>query len=33
MGIIIVAATVMLEVGVKSMLSGEGMPSLFGSGS
>lgn len=33
MGVIIVAATVMLEVGVKSMLSGEGMPSLFGSGS
>lgn len=33
MGVIIVAATVTLEVGVKSMLSGEGMPSLFGSGS
>lgn len=33
MGVIIVAATVMLEVGVKSMLSGEGIPSLFGSGS
>lgn len=33
MGIVIVAATVALEVGVKSLLSGEGMPSLFGSGS
>ena len=31
MGIIIVAATVMLEVGVKNLLSGEGMPGLFGS--
>ena len=31
MGIVIVAATVALEVGVKSLLSGEGMPSLFGS--
>ena len=31
MGIVIVAATVALEVGVKSLLSGEGMPRLFGS--
>lgn len=30
MGVIILAATVMLEVGVKKLLSGEGMPSLFG---